>query len=146
MGALKVYDGTVWQTVATQNGVGVPIGGVTNALLAKQSAADNDVAWTTAPVVTGITTGSITVSSSVTFADAVNIAAGSTTGTKIGTSATQKIGFWNATPVVQGTGWSVTAGYVADKGFNPESTTVTELARVLGTLVDTLKSYGLLGP
>jgi hypothetical protein len=33
--------------------------------------------------------------------DAINIEVGSTTGTKIGTATTQKIGFYNATPVVQ---------------------------------------------
>jgi hypothetical protein len=33
--------------------------------------------------------------------DAVNIATGTTTGSKIGTAPTQKISFWNATPVVQ---------------------------------------------
>lgn len=40
----------------------------------------------------------------MTFADALNIVLGTTTGTKIGTlggAAGQKIGFWNATPVVQ---------------------------------------------
>lgn len=37
----------------------------------------------------------------VTLADAVNIAVNTTTGTKIGTATTQKIGFYNATPVVQ---------------------------------------------
>lgn len=37
----------------------------------------------------------------LTFADAVDMAFNTTTGTKIGTGATQKIGFWNATPVVQ---------------------------------------------
>jgi hypothetical protein len=36
-----------------------------------------------------------------TFADACNIAVGTTTGTKIGTGTTQKLGFYNATPVVQ---------------------------------------------
>ena len=35
--------------------------------------------------------------------DALNIATGTTTGTKIGTSASQKIGFFDATPVVQPT-------------------------------------------
>lgn len=40
----------------------------------------------------------------LTFADAVDMAFNTTTGTKIGTAATQKIGFWNATPVVQPTG------------------------------------------
>jgi hypothetical protein len=42
------------------------------------------------------------------------------------------------------TGWAVTAGYVADKTFNPESSTLTECLRVLGTLIDALKSYGIL--
>lgn len=74
-----------------------------------------------------------------------NIVTDTTTGTKIGTGATQKLGFWNATPVVKNTGWSVTAGYVSDKTFNPLLTNLNEVARVLGTVVDTLKSYGLLG-
>jgi hypothetical protein len=134
MGALKVWDGSVWQIVS-QQGLGVPVGGTINALLAKQSAADGDAAWTTAPIVT-----------SITIADAGNVSMGTTTGTKFGTSTTQKQGWWNATPVVQNTGWAITAGYTSDKAFNPESTTVTELARALGTLIDTLKSYGLLGP
>jgi len=37
----------------------------------------------------------------LTLADALNIAVNTTTGTKIGTATTQKIGFYNATPVVQ---------------------------------------------
>ena len=37
----------------------------------------------------------------LTLADALNIAVNTTTGTKIGTSTTQKLGFYNATPVVQ---------------------------------------------
>lgn len=80
-----------------------------------------------------------------TMAEAANIALGATTGTKIGTAITQKLGFWNSAPVIQNTGWSVTAGYTTDKAFNPESTTLTEVARALGTLIDTMKTYGLLG-
>lgn len=38
---------------------------------------------------------------SMTMGEAKNIALGTTTGTKIGTATTQKLGFWNATPVVQ---------------------------------------------
>jgi hypothetical protein len=37
------------------------------------------------------------------FVEAGNVQFGTTTGTKIGTGTTQKIGFWNATPVVQPT-------------------------------------------
>lgn len=41
-----------------------------------------------------------TWTASQTFAD-VNLVLGTTTGTKIGTATGQKLGFWNATPVVQ---------------------------------------------
>lgn len=37
----------------------------------------------------------------VTFTDAINISFGTTTGTKIGLATTQKLAFWNATPIVQ---------------------------------------------
>lgn len=43
----------------------------------------------------------VTLNDTVTIADAKNIVVGTTTGTKIGTATTQKIGFFNATPVVQ---------------------------------------------
>jgi len=46
---------------------------------------------------------------SLTLADAATIAVGTTTGTKIGTATTQKLGFFNATPVVQQTGDIITA-------------------------------------
>lgn len=80
-----------------------------------------------------------------TMTEGANIVLGTVTGTKIGTTVTQKIGWWNATPVVQNTGWTATAGYTALRSFNPQTTTLAEVARLLGTLVDTLKSYGLLG-
>ena len=41
------------------------------------------------------------ISTAFTFENGYNIATGTTTGTKIGTATTQKLGFWNATPVVQ---------------------------------------------
>jgi hypothetical protein len=47
-------------------------------------------------------TGLLTVNGGITFGDAQNIAVNATTGTKIGTATTQKLGFYNATPVVQG--------------------------------------------
>ena len=37
------------------------------------------------------------------LSDGANISAGTTTGTKIGTATTQKLGLWNATPIVQPT-------------------------------------------
>ena len=44
------------------------------------------------------------------FSDAENISFGTTTGSKIGTATTQKLGFWNATPIVQ----PVTNAYISD--------------------------------
>lgn len=55
------------------------------------------------------------------------------------------MGFFATPAVVQSTGWSVNSGYTADKIFDPESTTELEIGRVLGTLIDALKTYGLLG-
>jgi hypothetical protein len=45
--------------------------------------------------------GTTSPSSLLHLADAGNISVGTTTGTKIGTATTQKLGFYNATPVVQ---------------------------------------------
>jgi hypothetical protein len=45
--------------------------------------------------------GVMTLARPTTWADAVNLAFGTTTGTKIGTATTQKIAFFNSTPVVQ---------------------------------------------
>lgn len=53
---------------------------------------------------TFVTTNSsegITVQQHLTMADAKNIILNATTGTKIGTAITQKLGFYNATPIVQ---------------------------------------------
>ncbi|MEO6727743.1 MAG: hypothetical protein ABIM96_02340, partial [Candidatus Saccharimonas sp.] len=44
-----------------------------------------------------------------TWTDGESMAFGTTTGTKLGTATTQKIGFWNATPVVQQSGNALTA-------------------------------------
>ena len=43
-----------------------------------------------------------TFTGSITIADAIDIVLNATTGTKIGTATTQKLGFYNAVPVVQG--------------------------------------------
>jgi hypothetical protein len=45
--------------------------------------------------------GDLTLVGSVTMADAKNIILNTTTGTKIGTATSQKLGFWNATPIIQ---------------------------------------------
>jgi hypothetical protein len=65
----------------------------------------------------------------LTFGDGVNIVTNTTTGSKFGTANTQKIGFWGATPVIQDTGWAIT-NKTTDR---------------LGTLIDVLKTKGVLG-
>lgn len=65
-------------------------------------------------------------STSLTFADAVNLIFNTTTGTKIGTATGQKIAFWNKTPIIQPT------------------TAITGATRVggAGTTVTTTDTYG----
>ena len=60
-------------------------------------------------------------------------------------SGSDKIGLHGASPVARSSGWSVTGGYTSDKAFDPESTSLTEIARVLGTLIDYLLLRGDLG-
>lgn len=71
---------------------------------ATNSMALGNGAYTTADnqVVIGNTSVTSTIlHGSVTLDDAANLVLGTTTGTKIGTAANQKIGFFNVTPVVQ---------------------------------------------
>lgn len=68
----------------------------------------------------------------------------STNGNKIGTATTQKLGFWNATPVVQPAAYTV-SNVTTDRTYNANSYTMDELADVLGTLIGDLQSIGLIG-
>jgi hypothetical protein len=56
----------------------------------------------------------VLTSSGFALDDAADVAFGTTTGTKIGTSSTQKIGLWNATPVIQPSAYTQTFA-TADK-------------------------------
>lgn len=69
----------------------------------------------------------------ITMGDAKNVILNTTTGTKIGTATTQKLGFWNATPVVQA------AGIVDADG------TLADITTKFNTLLATMEAYGLLG-
>ena len=72
-------------------------------LLGTQKGATTGAARALAFQTDGTTRLTIATNGDLTIADAENIILGSTTGTKIGTATTQKIGFYNATPVVQPT-------------------------------------------
>lgn len=80
----------------------------------------------------------------ITVADASDIALGTTTGTKFGTATTQKLGFFNATPVVQPAAYTP-SNVTTDRTFDANATTLDEVADVLGTLIADLKSLGLVG-
>jgi hypothetical protein len=69
-----------------------------NDLLKIRNAANN--AWVTLGTLSATNLGLLSLAGG-TLADAANIAVGTSTGTKIGTATTQKLGLWNATPVVQ---------------------------------------------
>lgn len=43
----------------------------------------------------------LSASTGLHLGEAIDITTGTTTGTKIGSSTSQKIGFWNATPIIQ---------------------------------------------
>ena len=67
----------------------------------------------------------------VTFKDTYNMVFNTTTGTKIGTATTQKIGFWNAAPVVQ-------PAAVAD------ATDAASVITQLNALLSRLRTLGLI--
>ncbi len=73
-----------------------------------------------------------------------DIILGTTTGTKIGTATTQKIGFWNKTPVVQPAAYTV-SNPTTDRVFDAGADNLANTRNVLGTLIQDLQSIGILG-
>lgn len=84
-------------------------------------------------------------SGNVQMFDGANILLGTTTGTKIGTLATQKIGLWGATPVVRPTGWGAPTGTATRTAFSTDSVTVQGVAERLKALIDDLTTTGNIG-
>lgn len=85
------------------------------------------------------------------FGAAANITFDATTGSKIGTATTQKIGFFNATPVVQpAANTDTTTGAAGSSTAVYLNTTFTgaggTAAYTLGGVVTALKALGLLAP
>jgi len=76
---------------------------------------------------------------------------GTSTGTKIGTAATQKIGFFNATPVVQQSGVNEGTGFTAGSGTTTRDDStftgnVGSTAYRINDIVKALKNLGILAP
>lgn len=82
-------------------------------------------------------------STNFTLADAIDIGIGTTTGTKIGTATSQKIGFWNAAPIVQ-----PTTGVAAATRVPGGGATITDLdtfdGYTVNQIVKALRNTGLL--
>ena len=86
---------------------------------------------------------SCTLDADITLADGTDLILDTTNGSMIGTAAAQKLGFHGATPVVQNSGWTLT-NIASDKVLDGDSTTIDELADVLGTVINALITNGLL--
>jgi hypothetical protein len=82
-------------------------------------------------------TGATSHAGHVTLSD-VNLILGTTTGTKVGTSVSQKLGFYNATPVVQPAAAAQAA--VSGTADSTYSTNEQNLINDLVTLVNRLRS------
>lgn len=80
---------------------------------------------TTAAISIPITSGAVTFGGGITLS-AADIATDTTTGTKIGTATTQKLGFYNATPVVQRADMSA----LTDSTTGTPSTTLNDVGVV----------------
>lgn len=84
-----------------------------------------------------------TLTGTQTYEDAVNIAFNATTGTKIGTATSQKLGFWNAAPIAQPTTAGAAATFVANTSGIADDTATFD-GYTLGQVVKALRTAGLL--
>lgn len=83
-----------------------------------------------------VVAGAVTLDTNgITMGDAKNFIVNATTGTKFGTATTQKMGWWNATPVVQ-------PAAVADAAGG--ATVDTEARTAINTLLARLRTTGLI--
>lgn len=126
-------------TGATQNGTTISVtgSGTTNtSLTITTSGAGTNIAISI-------------VSGTINPADGVNVVLGTSTGTKIGTATTQKLGFYNVTPVVQPPASADVTGFAAGGGTASKSDSTWNgasgaSAYTVGGLVTALKALGLI--
>jgi hypothetical protein len=84
-----------------------------------------------------------TFSDDLEIADAKNLVLNSTTGTKIGTATSQKLAFYNASPIVQVTTGVTGATFTANSGTAVNDASTFD-GYTIGQLVKALRNYGLL--
>lgn len=83
-------------------------------------------------------------SAQLTFGDAKDVAVGSTTGTKIATATTQKLGFYNATPIAQRSGASQAAvATTASTQTTPWGYSTQAQADAIITLLNELRAWAV---
>jgi hypothetical protein len=81
--------------------------------------------------------------SGATFGDATNIVLNTGTGTKIGTAAAQKLGFWNQAPIAQPTTAVAAATFVTNTSLIADDSATFD-GYTLGQVVKALRNAGLL--
>lgn len=86
----------------------------------------------------------LSLGGSLVIDDAYNIAVGSTTGAKIGTATSQKIGFWNATPIAQPTTGVASATVAATGTGDVVAASTTFDGYTVPQIVKALRNAGLL--
>lgn len=84
-----------------------------------------------------------TLTGDATFADGINIVVNGTTGTKIATATTQKLGFWNTAPIIQPT-TAVGAATRVGGGGAAVTDTDTFDGYTIAQVVKALRNIGLL--
>lgn len=87
--------------------------------------------------------GGASLNGDLTMSDAKNLIFNTTTGTKIGTATSQKIGFWNATPIVQPTTAIAASTFVANTSGIVNDTATWD-GYTMGQVVKALRNTGLL--
>jgi hypothetical protein len=92
---------------------------------------------TAGDVILGNTRGNLQI------ADARNLLFGSSTGSKIGTATSQKLAFWNATPIVQPTTGISSATFTENSGTTVNSASTFD-GYTLAQVVKALRDTGLL--
>lgn len=122
----------------------VDTGGVGNVGMYVKAAASQTADLFQAATSAGTVVFSVGAAGDVTMADAKNIIVNTTTGTKIGTGTTQKLGFYNATPIAQRSGAAQAAvATTAATNVTPYGYTTQAQADAIITLLNELRAWAV---
>lgn len=91
-----------------------------------------------------ISGGAVTTdASTATWADKLDMAFNTGTGTKLGTATTQKIGFWNATPIVQPANTVAIDDVLVNTGLRASGGAANFTLKITNNLPQNLKGYAV---